>query len=102
MVTSEGHSAEAHGLDVTVDEAVQRAIDDAVHLHGHLDVLHSHAGIQIEGTLEQVTPEGMDASWRMNIRAPCGKDCGDHRRGIRNGARHSSGVRPGRCVRLDL
>ncbi|MEM7238964.1 MAG: SDR family NAD(P)-dependent oxidoreductase, partial [Pseudomonadota bacterium] len=25
MVTSEGHSAEAHGLDVTVDEAVQRA-----------------------------------------------------------------------------
>ncbi|MEM7668564.1 MAG: SDR family oxidoreductase [Pseudomonadota bacterium] len=69
MITSEGHSAEAHGLDVTVDEAVQRAIDDAVAQHGHLDVLHSHAGIQIEGTLEQVTPEGMDASWRLNVRA---------------------------------
>jgi NAD(P)-dependent dehydrogenase (short-subunit alcohol dehydrogenase family) len=37
--------------------------------HGRLDVLHSHAGIQIEGKLEEVTVEEMDASWRLNVRS---------------------------------
>ena len=36
---------------------------------GRIDILHSHAGIQIEGPLESVDPKGMDASWQINVRA---------------------------------
>src|SRR5262249_45984211 len=36
---------------------------------GRIDILHSHAGVQIEGPLESVDPNGMDDSWRINVRA---------------------------------
>jgi NAD(P)-dependent dehydrogenase (short-subunit alcohol dehydrogenase family) len=36
---------------------------------GRIDILHSHAGIQVEGPLESVDPKGMDASWQINVRA---------------------------------
>lgn len=68
-ITHGGHSAEAHVLDVTDDDAVGAAIQAAITTHGRLDILHSHVGIQVEGTLEQVTPQGMDESWRLNVRA---------------------------------
>lgn len=32
-------------------------------------MLHSHAGVQVEGKLEQVTPEQMDNSWVLNVRS---------------------------------
>lgn len=64
-----GGSAESLGLDMRNDAAVTQAIKSTIDNHGRLDVLHSHAGIQIEGTLEQVTPQGMDESWRLNVRA---------------------------------
>jgi NAD(P)-dependent dehydrogenase (short-subunit alcohol dehydrogenase family) len=35
---------------------------------GRLDILHSHVGVQVGGTLEQVDLDGMDASWRLNVR----------------------------------
>ncbi len=62
-------SAESLGLDMREDEAVTQAIQSTIDKHGRLDILHSHAGIQVEGTLEQVTPQGMDESWRLNVRA---------------------------------
>ncbi|TIU03903.1 MAG: SDR family oxidoreductase, partial [Mesorhizobium sp.] len=37
--------------------------------HGRIDILHSHAGIQVGGTLTEVSTDGMDASWRINVRA---------------------------------
>ena len=64
-----GHSANAMKLDVTDDDALKGAIAITVDRHGRLDVLHSHAGIQIEGTLEQVPASGMDSSWALNVRA---------------------------------
>ncbi len=66
---AEGVSASSAGLDVTDDEAVRAQIDDTVGIHGRLDVLHSHAGFQVEGNLEQVPLEGMDKSWQLNVRA---------------------------------
>lgn len=63
-----GGRAEAMALDVTDDDAVLSAID-AVAARGGLDILHSHAGIQLPGRLTEVSPEGMDASWRLNVRA---------------------------------
>jgi NAD(P)-dependent dehydrogenase (short-subunit alcohol dehydrogenase family) len=64
-----GGRAEAATLDVTDDAALQAAIAATAERHGRLDVLHSHAGIQIEGKLEQVSVADMDASWQLNVRA---------------------------------
>ena len=50
------------------DLAVTRAID-ALASRGPLDILHSHAGIQIPGSLEEVDADQMDAAWRLNVRA---------------------------------
>lgn len=69
MISQEGFSAEAQAVDVTDDAALTGAIHAAIAAHGRLDILHSHVGVQIEGTLEQVSAEGMDASWKFNVRA---------------------------------
>ena len=68
-IAGAGGRAEARGLDVADDAALTAEIAGVVQRHGRLDILHSHAGIQIPGRLEEVTPEQMDASWRLNVRA---------------------------------
>ena len=65
----EGYSAQSVALDVLDDAAVGMAIAQAAQQNGRLDIVHSHAGIQIEGKLEQVSPAEMDASWALNVRA---------------------------------
>jgi NAD(P)-dependent dehydrogenase (short-subunit alcohol dehydrogenase family) len=67
-IIAAGGKADAMALDAGDDAAVLRAID-GVAARGRLDILHSHAGIQVPGRLTEVTPEGMDASWRLNVRA---------------------------------
>lgn len=64
-LTDEGFVATSHPLDVLDDAALTACIENI----GPLDILHSHAGYQIEGDLEQVSPEQMDHSWRLNVRA---------------------------------
>lgn len=68
-ISDEGFSAEAVELDVTDDEALTIAIEETANVLGRLDILHSHAGLQVEGKLEQVSVDDMDASWAMNVRA---------------------------------
>ncbi len=68
-IVDAGHNAASMTLDVCDDAGLLAAIADTIARHGRLDILHSHAGIQIEGTLEQVSPEGMDASWALNVRS---------------------------------
>lgn len=68
-ISENGGSAESITLDMTDDTAVVDALDKTIKKFGRLDILHSHAGIQVEGTLEQVSPEGMDESWRLNVRS---------------------------------
>ena len=68
-IRAEGLSAEARPTDVADDAALARLVGGVIAAHGRLDVLHSHAGIQVEGALEDVAPGGMDASWRLNVRA---------------------------------
>lgn len=63
-----GGKAEAMHIDAGDDIAVTAAID-LVAGRGRLDILHSHAGIQVPGRLTDIGPEGMDASWRLNVRA---------------------------------
>lgn len=66
---AQGGMAEARGLDVTDDTALEGAIANAHQRFGRLDILHSHAGIQIPGRLEEVNAADMDASWRLNVRS---------------------------------
>ena len=68
-IRANGLSAEAKTTDVSDDYALARLIEGTIAVYGRLDILHSHAGIQVEGTLESVDPTGMDASWRLNVRA---------------------------------
>ena len=63
-----GGQAEAMALDAGDVAAVTEAID-LVAGRGRLDLLHSHAGIQVAGRLTDIGPEDMDASWRLNVRA---------------------------------
>ncbi len=67
-IIAAGGRAEAMALDAGDDAAVLAAID-TVAARGGLDILHSHAGIQVPGRLTDIGPEGMDASWRLNVRA---------------------------------
>lgn len=69
QIAENGGRAWAMGLDVDDDTALTKAIGAVIAREGRLDILHSHAGIQIPGTLEQVTADQMDASWRLNVRA---------------------------------
>lgn len=68
-IRSDGGKAEALLLDVTDDDALRSAIDGVSNRHGRFDILHSHAGIQVEGKLEDVKVEDMDASWALNVRS---------------------------------
>ncbi len=69
LIVEDGGRAEAVALDVLDDAAVARLIDRTAERYGRIDIVHSHAGIQIEGTLEEVRPGGMDDSWRLNVRS---------------------------------
>jgi len=68
-IEAAGGRALAVTTDVTDDAALEQLVAAAVDGYGRLDIVHSHAGIQVEGPLETVAPEGMDASWRLNVRA---------------------------------
>ncbi|WP_135448488.1 MULTISPECIES: SDR family NAD(P)-dependent oxidoreductase [Tabrizicola] len=68
-IAQSGGRAEALALDVNDDDMLSAEIAGTAARHGRLDILHSHAGIQIPGRLEEVTPEQMDASWRLNVRS---------------------------------
>ena len=69
LIAADGGSAESAPLDVLDDQAVAGLIDATADKFGRLDIVHSHAGIQVEGPLEEIEPDGMDASWRLNVRA---------------------------------
>jgi NAD(P)-dependent dehydrogenase (short-subunit alcohol dehydrogenase family) len=68
-IRADGGQAEASALDAGDDAGVAAHIAAAAERHGRLDILHSHAGVQVPGTLEEATAEGMDLSWRLNVRA---------------------------------
>ena len=67
-IRAAGGRAEAMALDAADDAAVTAAIT-TVAARGRLDILHSHAGIQVPGRLTDIDASAMDASWRLNVRA---------------------------------
>jgi NAD(P)-dependent dehydrogenase (short-subunit alcohol dehydrogenase family) len=68
-IEAKGGRALALQTDVGDDRQLDSLVQKTVEAFGRIDILHSHAGIQVEGPLEEVEPDGMDASWRINVRA---------------------------------
>ncbi|KAA8998444.1 SDR family oxidoreductase [Affinibrenneria salicis] len=68
-IAAAGGQAESWALDARDDAAIAATVARVLQTHGRLDVLHSHAGIQIGGRLEDVTPQQMDMAWALNVRA---------------------------------
>lgn len=64
-----GGEALAVATDVGNDADLDRLVSETLNARGRIDILHSHAGVQVEGPLETVEPDGMDQSWRINVRA---------------------------------
>ena len=69
LIREGGGRAEAVPTDVTDDDAVARLIEGTIERHGRIDILHSHAGVLIGGGIEELAPEGLDLSYRVNQRA---------------------------------
>ena len=68
-IRAAGGSATAIATDVEDDAQVERLIGRTFEQFGRIDILHNHAGIQVGGSLTDVASGGMDASWRINVRA---------------------------------
>jgi len=68
VIRKAGGCAEAHATDVTNNDALEKLVADTHAAHHRIDILHSHAGIQVEGTLEEATVEGLDDSYSLNVR----------------------------------
>lgn len=69
QIQAAGGKAQAMPLDVTQDQALSDCVDRIMTDYGQINVVHSHAGVQIEGTLEETTPQQMDAAWALNVRS---------------------------------
>ena len=69
IIEARGGKASAVELDVTDDRALTAAIEDLHARCGRIDILHNHAGAQVEGNLEDVSVEGFDRSWDLNVRS---------------------------------
>ncbi len=68
-IEAAGSSGEAAAVDVTDDQAMAALVADIHGRLGRIDILHNHAGVQVEGTLEGVSIDGFDKSWDVNVRA---------------------------------
>lgn len=69
QIVAEGGEGAAFTLDVRDDDACRATVGRIIGDHGRIDILHSHAGIQIAGRLEDVEPDQMDLAWALNVRA---------------------------------
>ncbi|MDH3217943.1 MAG: glucose 1-dehydrogenase [Gammaproteobacteria bacterium] len=68
-ITERGGHASALGTDVGDDAQLRTLVETTISRHRRIDILHSHVGVQVNGTAEQVDPDGMDRSWDLNVRA---------------------------------
>lgn len=68
-ITARGGLAQAMVADVSDQAAIEHLVHSILAQHQRIDILHNHAGIQVEGSLEQVSTEGFDHSFAVNVRA---------------------------------
>lgn len=68
-IRAAGGRAHAVIADVTDDAQLASLVDTALEHGPRIHVLHSHVGVQVKGTLEQVDVVDMDRSWGINVRS---------------------------------
>jgi NAD(P)-dependent dehydrogenase (short-subunit alcohol dehydrogenase family) len=56
--------------DVSDPKQIRSLVEEMVTRHGRIDVLVNNAAVEIEGTVEQTTPEQWDEILTVNVRAP--------------------------------
>ena len=54
--------------DVSEEDSIKELVSKVVTDLGRIDILHSHAGVQIEGSIEEVDAPGFDLSHKINVR----------------------------------
>lgn len=69
LIEAAGGKAQALIFDVTDDRALEQHFEFFASEQGRIDILHNHAGAQVEGDLETVSLKGFDNSWRLNVRS---------------------------------
>jgi NAD(P)-dependent dehydrogenase (short-subunit alcohol dehydrogenase family) len=71
LIREEGGEAVAFEADVTLEEQIVAAIDDAVRRWGTLDVLHNNVGVSVangDGELTELSVEILDRQYMVNFR----------------------------------
>ena len=66
-INKTGGTAAFVRADVSKDADVQEAIDFVLSTHGHLDVAFNNAGVEIVGSLDQVTEEQYRRTFDINV-----------------------------------
>lgn len=56
-------------VDTSDDEALAEVATDAIDRLGRLDAVWSNAGVQIKGSVEELSGEDWNLSWAVNVRA---------------------------------
>jgi NAD(P)-dependent dehydrogenase (short-subunit alcohol dehydrogenase family) len=69
QIRDAGGKARPLVFDVTDDKALEENFLDFINAEGRIDILHNHAGAQVEGDLLGVSVAGFDKSWTLNVRA---------------------------------
>lgn len=69
QIVTAGGRAKALVFDLTDDQALEAGFRDFIDTQGRIDILHNHAGVQVEGDLLGVSVKGFDTSWTLNVRA---------------------------------
>ncbi|HYF17666.1 MAG TPA: SDR family NAD(P)-dependent oxidoreductase [Ramlibacter sp.] len=71
LIGEEGGEAVAVGADVTVEEHISAAIEEAVRRWGTIDVLHNNVGVSVangDGELTEISVETLDRQYLVNFR----------------------------------
>ncbi|TIV88854.1 MAG: SDR family oxidoreductase [Mesorhizobium sp.] len=69
QIVTAGGRAKALVFDLTDDQALEACFRNFIDTQGRIDILHNHAGVQVEGDVLGVSVKGFDTSWTLNVRA---------------------------------
>jgi NAD(P)-dependent dehydrogenase (short-subunit alcohol dehydrogenase family) len=69
QIRDAGDRAEAHPTNVTDAEAIATLVEKTLSRHGRIDILHSHAGVQVGGGIEDADVASLDRSHEVNVRS---------------------------------
>jgi NAD(P)-dependent dehydrogenase (short-subunit alcohol dehydrogenase family) len=68
-IVKNGGSSEAFYCDVSEISQIKDCISEITKTYHHIDIVHSHVGIQVGGSLEDVDVSEFDKSWGINVRS---------------------------------